>query len=151
MLSSDAGKKFTLLVSRETAEGTVVPKGIAVLVDSVQALKELKKDYGGGFLVLETDADTEDRDAVVVNHPDQIKEEETYVLLGGQQESVRRHRTWTQVADKVMEEEALTAVIDAKAYGEMEEFKDYDTRTNEKKGFINNQGVTKEFDGIALQ
>ena len=66
----------------------------------------------------------------------------TYTLIGGQQEAVKRHVTWTQAADKELELRATEAVRDAgeNMYGKL------DMSTNTV--LENVRGEKREFDGL---
>lgn len=67
-----------------------------------------------------------------------------YSLIGGSQEAVKRHRTWTQTADKSLEASATMAVRNAtiEQLGALEMFTDLTIK--------NNAGQEKQLDGLVI-
>ena len=135
--SSAASKKFTLVVNGEDEYGEIVPKNLDITISTQEELKELVKNHGGGSLVL-------DDSSAATTKVEEITSGGTYTLIGGQQEAVKRHVTWTQAADKELELRATEAVRDAgeKIYGKL----DMSTNIILK----NAQGEEREFDGLLI-
>ena len=135
--SSAASKKFTLVVNGEDEYGEIVPKNLDITISTLEELKELVKNHGGGSLVL-------DDSSAATTKVEEITSGGTYTLIGGQQEAVKRHVTWTQAADKELELRATEAVRDAgeKIYGKL----DMSTNIILK----NAQGEKREFDGLLI-
>ena len=101
-------KRITLLVGKEDEFGELVESRLDMDVAAADSLFDLARIHGGGSLVLEGTAEaTRSFPALVAGG--------VYALVGGQQEAVRRHRTWTQSSDKAFEQEATLAVRDAVA------------------------------------
>ena len=132
-----ASKKFTLVVNGEDEYGEIVPKNLDITISTQEELKELVKNHGGGSLVL-------DDSSAATRKVEEITSGGTYTLIGGQQEAVKRHVTWTQAADKELELRATEAVRDAgeKIYGKL----DMSTNIILK----NAQGEEREFDGLLI-
>ena len=111
------------------------------MVDNQDELKEIIRDHGGGSLL-------KDGALIGVRRLEDIDDGATYTLVGGQQEAIRRHRTWTQVSDKMLEREAVKAVLnDSTSYGQLEEFHDYN---GPPKCLLTSDHTKKEFDGICV-
>ena len=105
-LPAPVPKRFTLLVKAEDALGERVTSGLLVEVATRADLSELVKRHGGGSLV--------PVDSLQAVHTvEALVEGGVYSLVGGQQEAVLRHRTWTQVSDRAFELAATLAVHSA--------------------------------------
>ena len=134
-----------LLVNREDSDGDMVPSELVVAVSSDGELKELIREHGGGSMEKEGELPLQR-----VERVEDIAGGAIYHLVGGLNDAVRRHRTWTQVSDKVLEQEAVKAVLsDAKAYGTLEEFHDYNGMSN-AKCLRANDSTEKEIDGLCV-
>jgi hypothetical protein len=135
--SSATSKKFILVVNGEDEYGEIVPKSLDITISTQEELKELVKNHGGGSLVL-------DDSSAATRKVEEITSGGTYTLIGGQQEAVKRHVTWTQAADKELELRATEAVRDAgeKMYGKL----DMSTNIILK----NVRGEKREFDGLLI-
>jgi len=135
--SSAASKKFILVVNGEDEYGEIVPKSLDIAISTQAQLKELVKRNGGGNLVLDGTSSS-------VEEVAEITSGGTYTLIGGQQEAVKRHVTWTQAADMELELRATEAVRDAgeKMYGKL----DMSTNIILK----NVRGEKREFDGLLI-
>lgn len=133
-----------LLVNRENSDGDWEPCELLVAVSSDSELKELIRNSGGGHLVKEGGELLPQR----VERVNDIADGATYTLVGGLNDAVRRHRTWTQVSDKVLEHEAVTAVLsDATSYGTLEEFHDYN---GPGKCLLASDRAQMEIDGLCV-
>jgi hypothetical protein len=132
-----ASKKFTLVVNGEDEYGEIVPKNLDITISTLEELKELKYDNGKGNLVLEGTT-------TPIRKMEEITSGGTYTLIGGLQEAVKRHVTWTQAADKELELRATEAVRVAgeKFYGKL----DMSTNTI----LENVRGEKREFDGLLI-
>jgi hypothetical protein len=135
-------KKFFLVVNDTDKYGEVVPKSLDVTISTQGELKELVKSHGGGSLV-------QDDTAVATRKVEDLVNGGIYTLIGGQQEAVKRHTTWTQQADKLLEEAATVAVRDVceKTLGKlgMSNNITYTNALNEKQefdGLLNNNNDT---------
>ena len=135
--SSAASKKFILVVNVEDEYGEIVPKSLDITISTQAQLEKVVKRNGGGNLVLDGTSSS-------VEEVAEITSGGTYTLIGGQQEAVKRHVTWTQAADKELELRATEAVRDAgeKMYGKL----DMSTNTILK----NARGEEREFDGLLI-
>jgi hypothetical protein len=133
--SSAASKKFTLVVNGEDEYGEIMPKSLDIAISTQAQLEKVVKRNGGGNLVLDGTSSS-------VEEVAEITSGGTYTLIGGQQEAVKRHVTWTQAADKELELRATEAVRDAgeKMYGKL----DMSTNIILK----NVRGEKREFDGL---
>lgn len=140
--STTPPKKFVLVVNGLDKYGEVVPKSLDVTISSQAELKELMKSHGGGSLVL-------DNTSAATRKVEDLVNGGVYTLIGGQQEAVKRHTTWTQQADKLLEEAATVAVRDVceKTLGKlvMSNNTTYTNTLNEKQefdGLLNNSTDT---------
>ena len=135
--SSAASKKFILVVNGEDEYGEIVPKSLDIAISTQAQLEKVVKRNGGGNLVLDGTSSS-------VEEVAEITSGGTYTLIGGQQEAVKRHVTWTQAADKELELRATEAVRDAgeKMYGKL----DMSINTILK----NARGEEREFDGLLI-
>ena len=130
-------------MNRENSDGDWEPCELVVAVSNDAELKELLRDNGGGNLVKEGELQPKR-----VERFKDIADGATYTLIGGLNDAVRRHRTWTQVSDKVLEHEAVKAVLsDATSYGTLEEFHDYNGPPG-TKCLLASDRSEKEIDGI---
>ena len=136
-----------LIVNRENSDGDIVPSELLVTVSSQEELKDVIRDHGLGSMVKEGELR-----APRITRVEDIADGATYNLIGGQNEAVRRHRTWTEVSDKVLEDEAVKAVLsDPKLpslYGKLEEFHDYNG--NSPKCLRTADGTEQEIDGLCV-
>ena len=135
--SSAASKKFILVVNGEDEYGEIVPKSLDISISTQAQFEKVVKRHGGGSLVLDGTSSS-------VEEVAEITSGGTYTLIGGQQEAVKRHVTWTQAADKELELRATEAVRDAgeKMYGKL----DMSTNIILK----NVRGEKREFDGLLI-
>jgi hypothetical protein len=101
-------KRITLLVKVEDARGERVTSGLLVEVATRAELSELAKRHGGGSLVPVDSLEA-------VHTVEALVEGGVYTLVGGQQEAVTRHRTWTQASNRAFELAATLAVHSAAA------------------------------------
>ena len=135
--SSAASKKFILVVNGEDEYGEIVPKSLDITISTQAQFEKVVKRHGGGSLVLDGTSSS-------VEEVAEITSGGTYTLIGGQQEAVKRHVTWTQAADKELELRATEAVRDA---GE----KVYGTLDMSSNTIIENaRGEKREFDGLLI-
>ena len=139
-------KVFTLITNvldREVNE--FKPQELQVTVATDEELDKLRKFHGGGSLVRVGQpgprSATTTRAADVVNHA-------TYTLVGGNNEAIAHHRTWTQSMDKALEVEACQAVRAAVTarLGELVEI-----HGGGGDGVLADaEGVKMEFDGVLV-
>jgi hypothetical protein len=123
------------------------PTLIEITARSQEHLEKIVKTNGGGNLVKVGGTDAKPR---AVDLLKDIEAGAAYVLVGGQQEAVRLHRTWTQVADKATENEAAKVVTADTAYGKLDEYTAYDGATPEDRVLVAADGTKMEIDGLAV-
>ena len=135
--ASDAGVRITLLVNAEDEFGELCARSVGVTISTQKELEAMIKHNGGGNLVLE-DA------SMSVTNVSALVEGGVYSLIGGAQEAVKRHRTWTQTADKALEASATKAVRDAtiEQLGKLETFNDLVIK--------NYAGKEQQLDGLLI-
>jgi hypothetical protein len=135
--STPSKKSFILLVNSEDEYGEVVPKSLDVTLTTQGELEKLAKRHGGGSLVL-------DNTAAATIKMEELVNGGTYTLIGGQQEAVKRHSTWTQQSDKMLEEAATKAVHNAceKTLGTLDMRLDTTLK--------NRAGETRQLDGLLI-
>jgi hypothetical protein len=116
--------------------GEVVPKSLDIAISTQEELKDLVWDHGGGSLVLDNSAAT--------RKVEEITSGGIYTLIGGLQETVKRHVTWTQADDKdlVIRATEVVRVAGEKIYGKL----DMSTNTI----LENVRGEKREFDGLLI-
>ena len=146
--AQSSGKTFVLIINRENDDGDIVPSEMPITVGSQEELKEVIHEHGGGSLVKEGELG-----APRIRSVEDIADGATYNLIDGQNEAVRRHRMWTQVSDKVLEDEAVKAVLSdpklTSLYGKLEEFHDYNS--DNPKCLRAADGTEQEIDGLGTE
>jgi hypothetical protein len=110
---------------------------VGVSISTQAELDAMVRSHGGGSLVLE-DA------SVAVTKVSELVQGGTYEIVGGLQEAVRRHRTWTQTADKALEASATKAVREAtvERLGALEVLTDVKIK--------NRSGEEQQLDGLII-
>lgn len=147
LASPSVGKTFILWVNRENKCGDIEAVKLTVSARSQHDFEGIITGYGGGIGMVRVDE--EEAMPPVVRTLDMIHSGGEYEIVGGSQEATRRHRTWTQVSDKVLEAEALKAVLADDTYGKLEEFVDYDA-ADERVLTSQDRKSTMELDGLAV-
>ena len=131
------------MLDRELNEFTTQELEVNVATD--EELKELRKFHGGGSMVRLGQAGPRPK---ATSRVVDVLDNATYTLIGGKNEAMTHHGTWTQSMDKALEVEACKAVSAAVAarVGEVQE-----VHGGGGDGvFTNAEGNKMEFDGLLV-